>query len=186
VAKLSDRTPDHANHAEHSSNPEHNHHHILKAEQIDNLDELVKVHFLNQNAIRHYKPIGDLLGLQRLGISLVRIEPGRETTQFHFHHQEEEFLYIISGRGIAEIGSEVIEVAAGDFMAFTAPSAPHTMRNPFDQDLVYLMGGERRDFDVCDYPRLQKRLFRFDGDRQLVDWRDIQEFGTPKSQNAPE
>jgi len=26
--------------------------------------------------------------------------------------------------------------------------------NPFDEELVYLMGGENREFDVADFPRL--------------------------------
>ncbi|WP_331280951.1 hypothetical protein [Fischerella sp. PCC 9605] len=30
-------------------------------------------------------------------------------------------MYIIFGRGIAEIGDEEFEVAAGDFMGFTTP-----------------------------------------------------------------
>lgn len=102
--------------------------------------------------------------MTQIGIHLVRVEPGKKTTQFHFHHQEEEFIYIISGRGIAEIGESEFFVEVGDFMVFTAPSLPHCMKNPFEIDLVYLMSGERRNFDVCDYPRLKKRLFRVNGE----------------------
>ena len=31
---------------------------------------------------------------------------------------------------------------------FTAPSLGHHIRNPFDNDLVYLMGGENREFEI--------------------------------------
>lgn len=150
--------------------------HLLKAHDIAAMPEKEKVHGLNALAVRQTKSLGDALGMTQLGIHLVRVEPGNQTTQFHFHHQEEEFIYILSGKGIAEIGEVEVEVGPGDFMGFTAPSLPHNISNPFEEDLVYLMGGERRRFDVCDYPRLKKRLFRFDGQRQLVDWNRLQPF----------
>ena len=98
--------------------------HILKASDIEAMPEKMNVHPLNEEAVRNTKFIGDALGMKNLGIRLVRIEPGKETTQFHFHYHEEEFLYIISGKGIAQIGEEEVEIAAGDFMGFTAPSLP--------------------------------------------------------------
>lgn len=147
--------------------------HLLTANDIKNLPENVSIHFLNSNAIRNTKFLSDTLGMKNLGVHLVRVESGKETTEFHFHEYEEEFIYIISGRGIAEIGDREIEVGAGDFMGFTAPSLPHGMRNPFEEDLVYLMGGERLDFDVSKYPRQQKSNFRIHQKRQIVDWGNI-------------
>src|SRR5258706_8746393 len=39
-----------------------------------------------------------------------------------------------------------------------------TLRNPFETDLVYLMGGESVPLDVLDYPTLGKRfLLLYDG-----------------------
>jgi uncharacterized cupin superfamily protein len=147
--------------------------HLLTASDIKNLPETANIHFLNSNAIRNTKFLSDTLGMKNLGVHLVRVESGKETTEFHFHEYEEEFIYIISGRGIAEIGDREIEVGAGDFMGFTAPSLPHGMRNPFEEDLVYLMGGERLDFDVSKYPRQQKSNFRIHQKRQIVDWENI-------------
>lgn len=150
--------------------------HLLKAGDIQAMPETVKVHPLNSQAVRHTKSLSEAVGMAHLGVHLVRVEPGKETTQFHFHHQEEEFIYIISGKGIAKIGEEQIEVEAGDFMGFTAPSLPHGMKNPFQEDLVYLMGGERQNFDACDYPKLKKRLYRVNGERRLVEWEDLKPF----------
>jgi uncharacterized cupin superfamily protein len=154
---------------------------LLKATEIASLDERHHVHPLNPKAIRHTRSLGDAVGLQRLGIHLVRIAPGDETTQFHFHHHEEEFIYILSGRGIAELGDSNVEVGPGDFMGFTAPSVPHSLCNPFDIELVYLMGGERQEFDVCDYPHLQKRLIRMGENRRLVDWQQLKPFALDPS-----
>lgn len=143
---------------------------LVKASKIQELPEQRFQHSLNANAVRHTKSIGDWVGLERLGVHLVRVEPGQDTTQFHYHHQEEEFIYILSGQGITTIGEAEYKVGPGDFMGFTAPSQPHSLSNPFDQDLVYLMGGERCSVDICDYPKLQQRLIRNGEDRQLYHW----------------
>jgi uncharacterized cupin superfamily protein len=95
-----------------SSNP------LLTASAIAALSESVFVHPLNPRAIRHGKSLGDETGLQYLGLHLVRVEPGHDSTQHHRHQAEEEFIYILSGRGLAEIGSETIDVGPGDFMGF--------------------------------------------------------------------
>lgn len=151
---------------------------LVNASEIQEMPEQRFQHPLNSNAVRHTKSIGDWVGLEHLGVYLVRVEPGRDSTQFHYHHQEEEFIYILSGLGIAVIGEAEYEVGPGDFMGFTTPSHPHSLSNPFDQDLVYLMGGERRSIDICDYPKLQQRLIRNGEDRQLYNWDDRQQFET--------
>lgn len=142
---------------------------LLTAKEIAGLKETVNVHQFNANAIRHTRSLGDLLGLTHLGVHLVRLEKGHDSTQFHYHHMDEEFLYILSGRGIAEIGEERHEVGPGDFMAFTRHSLPHNLTNPFDEDLVYLMGGNRSEFDICDYPRINRRMYRVNGQKEFVD-----------------
>jgi len=79
------------------------HSHLLKASEIEAMPEVVKVHSLNAEAVRQTRSLGDEVGMTQIGVDRVRVEPGKATTQFHFHHQEEEFLYILSGRGVAEI-----------------------------------------------------------------------------------
>ena len=113
------------------------------AAQIRHMKEERFVHFLNPGAIRYTKSLGDAAGLQSIGVHLVRLKQGDDSTEYHFHHQDEEWVYILSGSGIAEIGSKTYKIGAGDFMGFTAPSQPHAMRNPNKKDLVYLVGGNR-------------------------------------------
>lgn len=60
-------------------------------------------------------------------------------------------------------------------MGFVAQSVPHTMSNPFKDDLVYLMGGTRKPFDVSEYPRIRKRAYKFAGKRHTVDYDDVEE-----------
>jgi uncharacterized cupin superfamily protein len=149
-----------------SSKPAHP---LITAKAIAAMPEKRFVHTLNANAVRYQRSLGDAVGMTTIGVHLVRVAPGGESTEFHFHQQDEEWLYILSGRGIAEIGDEQFEVAAGDFMGFVTGSAPHMMRNSFDEDLVYLMGGARCPIDICDYQRLGKRRYRVNGAAEFVD-----------------
>jgi len=43
-------------------------------------------------------------------------------------------------------------------MGFTAPGVAHHLTNPYNEDLVYLMGGERSGMDVGYFPKLKRRL----------------------------
>ena len=144
-------------------------HPLIPAEDIATFPEQVFVHPLNPNAVRHTKSLAAATGCIHLGVHLVRVTPGHDSTTYHRHRGEEEFVYILSGRGIAEIGSQTFEVKPGDFMGFPPDSLAHTMHNPFSEDLVYLMGGTNLDYDVCDYPKQGKRMYRVGDRRDYVD-----------------
>jgi uncharacterized cupin superfamily protein len=117
------------------------------------------------------------LGLKRAAVSIARMPPGKESFVYHSHHHEEEWLYILSGRGVAEIDGEEVEVGPGDFMGFPTPSVPHHLKNPFDQELVYLMGGENREFEVADFPRLGKRMIKNGEKFEVYDASNAKPFG---------
>jgi uncharacterized cupin superfamily protein len=42
-------------------------------------------------------------------------------------------------------------------MGFPTPSPAHLLRNTFEEECVYLMGGENKPIDVVSYPELNKR-----------------------------
>jgi uncharacterized cupin superfamily protein len=150
---------------------------LLKAADIRAMPEQARAHPLDPGVVRHTRSLGDAVGLKTIGVHLVRLKPGATSTVYHFHHHDEEWIYVLSGRGIAEIGDEKHEVGAGDFMGFVAGSAPHLLHNPNDEDLVYLVGGNRLPFDVCDYPRARKRRYRIEGRSEFVDWSLLEKVG---------
>jgi uncharacterized cupin superfamily protein len=120
-------------------------------------------HPLNPASLVRGHSLSDLTGLERVAVHLLHVPPGKESFVYHLHHGEEEFVYVLAGRGIAEIDGAEHEVGPGDFLGFPTPSVAHNLRNPFDEDLVYLSGGERRAMEVADFPRLGKRLVRASG-----------------------
>ena len=101
-----------------------------------------------------------LAGLTRTSVTVGRIPPGKESFLYHSHQFEEEWMYILSGKGVAEIDGVDHEVGPGDFLGFATPSVAHHLRNPSGDDLVYLMGGETRECEVAEFPRLGKRMVR--------------------------
>ena len=123
--------------------------------------------------------LSGLAGLKRTGVSLVRIPPGKESFAYHAHHREEEWIYILAGRGIALVDGREYELDPGDFIAFPTPSVPHNLRNPNEEDLVYMMGGENLDFEVADFPTLDKRMIRRGAEVEVYKLSDAQPFATP-------
>ena len=121
--------------------------------------------------------LGRLAGLKRTGVSLARIPPGKESFVYHSHAREEEWLYIISGTGTAEIDGADYPVGPGDFMGFPTPSVAHHLRNTGEEDLVYLMGGENRDTEIADFPKLGKRMVRHGKQVDIYDIADAKPFG---------
>ena len=148
---------------------------LLRADEIAALPEKRNVHQFDDGAVRHARELGTRLGLERIGLHLVRLEPGRASTTFHYHEADEEFLYVLSGTGVAEIGEHRVTVGAGDLMAFGAPSPAHRLLNEGTEDLVYLMGGERNETDVVRYPRDGWTLVKAGGRRQAVRSADLED-----------
>ena len=145
----------------------------LTAAEIAEWPERRHQHQFNENAIRMTRTLGVAAGLTRIGVHLIRLEPGHSSTQQHWHDADEEFIYILSGTGIACLDSEEIEVGPGDFLGFAAPSAAHALENRSDTDLVYLVGGENWAVDLVHYPRIRRTLIKSHGSRRWVDWQDV-------------
>lgn len=113
--------------------------------------------------------LGRPAGLERTGLNLITIPPGKEAFTYHAHLHEEEWLYVLSGRAMVDDGDGHHELGPGDFIAFPTPSQAHQLRNPYDEPVVYLTGGENCELDVVDYPRLGKRMVRIGGRATVYD-----------------
>ena len=109
-------------------------------------------HPLNANSEIRGWQLSRLCGLARTALNLMRVPAGKESFVAHSHYAEEEWIYVLSGRGVAEIDGAQNEVGPGDFLGFRTPSVVHHLRNPFADDLVYLCGGEIRELEVAEYP----------------------------------
>jgi len=149
---------------------------LLKKADIDATEGLAKQHFLNPNAQRSNKSLGDYTGLTGFGFHLIEVSPGKESTEYHMHYHEDECCYVLSGSGVVVINEQEYPIAAGDFIAYPKGGDAHTMINTGDAPLQCIVVGERLAFDVGDYPRQHKRIFRQAGRPwNLVDIDNIEE-----------
>lgn len=131
---------------------------ITKAE-IDALEGTQKTHFLNENAKRLNKSLGDLTGLNGVGIHMVEVQPTHALSEKHLHYFEDEAVYILSGQAQVTIGDDVFQVNAGDFIGFRANGLAHAMVNNGSDTLRCLVIGQRLDHEVALYPEKQKKLY---------------------------
>ncbi|MCV6595356.1 MAG: cupin domain-containing protein [Silicimonas sp.] len=136
---------------------------LITAEEIAAMEGLAKTHFQNENAQRINKSLGDLTGLTGLGIHIIEVEPGFESTETHVHYFEDEAVFILEGAATAEIGDEDVPVKAGDFIGYRKGGLPHNLRNTGTTTLKVLVIGQRLDQDVADYTRKGRRIYRNKG-----------------------
>lgn len=136
---------------------------IVTAAEIDRMEGLEKTHFLNPAGKRLNKSLGDLTGLTGLGVHLIEVQPGDESTEHHVHYHEDECVYILDGQATVWIGEEAHAVGAGDFIGYRKGGLPHSMKNTGDTLLRCLVIGQRLAHDVGEYTRQRKRIHRHDG-----------------------
>jgi uncharacterized cupin superfamily protein len=153
---------------------------ILRADEIEAQKRSFS-HPWNANSSVQTSFLARTLGLRRVGVNLAYIPGGKESFLYHSHQREEEWIYILSGRGIAEIDGAEHQVGAGDFMAFPAPSVAHHLRNPHSEELVYLMGGENLEFEIEDFPHVGKRMVRRGSQVEIYNISDAKSFGPLES-----
>lgn len=134
-------------------------------------------HPWNPNSLVRGTQLARSVGLKRTGVNIITVPEGRESFVYHSHRFEEEWIYVLSGNGIALIDGTEYAVGPGDFMGFPAPSVAHNMRNPGPGDLVYLSGGENREFEVAEYPHLHRRAVRMGERVDIYDDGDAKAFG---------
>lgn len=147
---------------------------ILTAAEISGMPGLAKTHFLNDNAQRINKSLGDLTGIVGFGFHIIEVEPGHETTEHHVHYHEDECVFVLSGEATAFIGETPHQIGPGDFIGYRKNGLPHSIKNTGDEVLRCIVVGQRLPHDVADYTHQNKRIYRQEGlEWNLVDKPDI-------------
>src|SRR5688572_28215809 len=88
---------------------------------------------------RSRKRLGDAAGLDQFGVNLTTLAPGAGTAHRHWHHSEDEFVFVLSGEAtlIDDDGETILR--GGDAAAFKAgvPNA-HQILNKSSSDVMLL------------------------------------------------
>ncbi|MFO0585382.1 MAG: cupin domain-containing protein [Anaeromyxobacter sp.] len=97
-------------------------------------------------------------GLKRLAVVHTRLPARRDAYVMHAHARDEEWMYVLSGRGLARHAGIEVEIGPGDFLGFPAGVAHDT--RALDEELTYVSGGDawaKGTVDVVDFPTLGLR-----------------------------
>lgn len=120
--------------------------------------------------------LGDAGGLSQFGVNLTRLKPGAASAHRHWHRNEDEFVFIVSGEPTLVEDSGETPLKAGDAAAFPAGAANgHHLVNRTGVDVQYLEIGTRVERDVAEYtdPAIDLRAVN-DG----AGWRFLRKDGT--------
>jgi len=102
---------------------------------------------------RHRTRLGDAAGLTQFGVNLCRLPPRAWSSQRHWHTEEDELVFVVSGEVVlvTDAGEEVLK--AGDSAGFKANDPDgHHIQNRSDADALILEIGTRREGDAAYYP----------------------------------
>jgi uncharacterized cupin superfamily protein len=81
--------------------------------------------------------------LSQIGIHLDVLKPGRRTSWPHAERDEEEFVYVVSGKVDVWIDGHIFPAGEGDLIGFPSRTAiTHTIINNGDEDAILLVGAE--------------------------------------------
>ncbi len=118
--------------------------------------------FDREPANRARQRLGDAGGLSQFGVNLIALPPGGWSSQRHWHSDEDEFVFVVSGEVVlvTDDGEEVLR--AGDCAAFprNTPNGHHLV-NRSAATATCLEVGARSSRDTTVYPDID---LRFDPD----------------------
>lgn len=109
---------------------------------------------------RQKAQLGEVFGLVNFGVNLTRLAPGAESSLFHRHTKQDEFIYILEGEPTLVTDDAETTLSPGMCAGFRAGGTAHQLVNRSRADVVYLEVGDRTPGDEGLYPRddLQARL----------------------------
>ncbi len=129
-------------------------------------------------AERWYRRIAPAAGIEDFGASHVVLKPGAQSSQRHWHENEDELVVIVSGRAMLIDDAGETELVAGDIAAFPKGDANgHMLRNDGDRDCVFIAVGRAGD-SACYYPDIDLHLPAGTGSRPFTS-KDGGRFETP-------
>ena len=101
---------------------------------------------------RDKRPLGDALGLTRLGVNLTTLFPGKESSMRHRHTHEDELVFVLEGEVVLRTDAGEQTLVAGLCAGFPAgASDAHQLVNRSDRPARYLEIGTRHPDDTASF-----------------------------------
>ena len=113
--------------------------------------ELMQYYQGNTDTYKQIK-VGNLGGLTQFGVNKTILPTNSATAMRHWHEEEDEFVFIISGSAILVDKDGEHEMNAGDCATFKAgDNNGHAIVNKSNEDVVLLEVGTRSQKEIVHY-----------------------------------
>lgn len=101
---------------------------------------------------RGRRKLGDAAGLTQFGVNLLRLPPGAWSSQRHWHEEQDEFVYVLSGEVTLVTGEGEEVLGPGDCAGFKAGDRNgHHLQNRGQAEAMVLEVGTRTKSDKGEY-----------------------------------
>lgn len=109
--------------------------------------------FFSRMAGREKRQLSDFFGLKNFGVNLTRLLPGSQSSIFHYHTKQDEFIYVLEGTPTLITDDGEMVLAPGMCVGFAAGGSAHQIINRSINDVLYIEVGDRTPDDEGIYPR---------------------------------
>lgn len=101
--------------------------------------------------------LGQRLGAEALGASVLELPPGQRSFPYHFHRANEELLVVLDGTVAVRTPDGEHELAQGAALAFPrGPEGAHQIVNRSDRPARILVVSTMVEPDIVEYPDARK------------------------------
>jgi uncharacterized cupin superfamily protein len=112
---------------------------------------------------RERKRLGNAIGLDQFGVNLTTLKPGAASALRHWHHHEDELIYMLEGEVVLIEDNGETVLGPGEAAGFKANSRiGHHLVNRTSRDAVYLEIGTRAKHERAEYPDVDLLVVRDD------------------------
>ncbi|HEX2590732.1 MAG TPA: cupin domain-containing protein [Rhizomicrobium sp.] len=103
---------------------------------------------------QHEKQLGRAVGLNQFGVNHITLEPGALSSLRHWHEQEDEFVYVLSGELTLIDESGEHPLREGSVIGWKAgvSNAHHIANNSAAPASFISVGTRHRGFEIIHYP----------------------------------
>ncbi len=102
---------------------------------------------------REKRAIGDAFGLDKIGVNLTTLPPGKESSMRHWHTREDELIYVLEGEVVLRTDEGEQTLGPGMCAGFAAGSKNgHQLINRGERPARYLEISNRDPEDSAEYP----------------------------------
>lgn len=109
--------------------------------------------------------LGEAAGLTQFGVNIEKLLPGGMSSQRHWHENEDEFLYMLTGEVVLVENTGETVLREGDAAGWKAgDDNAHHLVNRTEEPAFYLIVGTRAEHDAVHFPDIDLQYSRHDGD----------------------